>query len=466
MRGFWLLFCCVTLLRALCAFFFPLGVDESYQISIGRDWSLSYYDHPPLSFWANNLFGKFGDHPFLYRLPSLIFGSISLYFIWRITADIASTRAAFIAALLYAAAPFFFLSGGVFVVPDPALNTGLLLAAWGSIQLMSRASKAAWLCIGMGLAIAFLSKYQGALMGITLLGLAVCEPKLRPHIRSLGFIFALALAVLGALPVLVWNINNDWASMAFHSGRTGGNLGLQNITTMLLGQAAYLLPATFIVLLCTLLQKQIWRTAPLRLLAWLGVIPIAFFNLIYLFSQNSLPHWTMPGWLMLIPLAAIWLEGRLALWRWRLFFTATAIPIWLFILLFALHARTGILTQNDAELPHWDDTREMMVLDNLAQKMQNWDPQPDYIAAQNWQDAARLDVALGGQWPIKVLGDTPHHYAYIKGGKLKGQGVLLIPDLLTHPKHHVENATKMPPILIKRGKRDYIRVEVFRLGAE
>jgi hypothetical protein len=39
------------LLRLLLAASIGLAVDESYAVTAARDWSLSYFDHPPLSFW-------------------------------------------------------------------------------------------------------------------------------------------------------------------------------------------------------------------------------------------------------------------------------------------------------------------------------------------------------------------------------------------------------------------------------
>ncbi len=28
-----------------------LGIDESYMVAAGREWQLSYFDHPPIAWW-------------------------------------------------------------------------------------------------------------------------------------------------------------------------------------------------------------------------------------------------------------------------------------------------------------------------------------------------------------------------------------------------------------------------------
>ena len=42
--------------RLVTAASIGLGVDESYTISIAREWSLSYFDHPPLHLWIVHAF--------------------------------------------------------------------------------------------------------------------------------------------------------------------------------------------------------------------------------------------------------------------------------------------------------------------------------------------------------------------------------------------------------------------------
>ena len=49
----------VTLIgRLILALTVGLGVDESYQVSVSRPLSLSYFEHPPLAFWIPGVIGR------------------------------------------------------------------------------------------------------------------------------------------------------------------------------------------------------------------------------------------------------------------------------------------------------------------------------------------------------------------------------------------------------------------------
>ena len=99
-------------MRLIFAYFLPLGVDEAYQITIGREFDWSYYDHPPLSFWlpriVANILGL--ESILIYRLPSIIFGSITIYALYGIGLQICGKATALWSALLYCISPFFFFS--------------------------------------------------------------------------------------------------------------------------------------------------------------------------------------------------------------------------------------------------------------------------------------------------------------------------------------------------------------------
>ena len=64
------------------------------------------------------------ENIFLYRLPAIIFGSITLFGLYGIGLLLEGRKAAFWTIVLYIFSPFFFFSGGMFAVP-----VGPLIAA-------------------------------------------------------------------------------------------------------------------------------------------------------------------------------------------------------------------------------------------------------------------------------------------------------------------------------------------------
>ena len=99
----------------------PLINDEAYTLTISRHFSLSYFDHPPLMMWLSYFFHLFeiSDY-YIYRIPHIVFGIMTSFFLYKITSLIYSENEGIIAAILYFVSPFFFLSGGLFIVPDAA----------------------------------------------------------------------------------------------------------------------------------------------------------------------------------------------------------------------------------------------------------------------------------------------------------------------------------------------------------
>ena len=70
--------------QSFLATYIPLINDEAYAIAVLKQFSLSFFDHPPLGFLSSQIFPKiFGfENEVLYRLPFLLYGfatSIVLY---------------------------------------------------------------------------------------------------------------------------------------------------------------------------------------------------------------------------------------------------------------------------------------------------------------------------------------------------------------------------------------------------
>ena len=101
----------------------PLINDEAYTLTISRHFSLSYFDHPPLMMWISYFLHIFESLDFyIYRIPYIFFGVLTSYFLYKIASLIYSKEAGTAAAILYFVSPFFFFSGGLFIVPDASLN--------------------------------------------------------------------------------------------------------------------------------------------------------------------------------------------------------------------------------------------------------------------------------------------------------------------------------------------------------
>ncbi|MDA9702970.1 glycosyltransferase family 39 protein, partial [Paracoccaceae bacterium] len=130
----------------------PLINDEAYTLTISRYFSLSYFDHPPLMMWISyclHLLEVFQLH--IFRAPFIGFGLLTSFFLYKITSKFYSKQAGTVSAILYFISPFFFFSGGLFVVPDASLNFSVAGATYIAIRLIFYKEDNIYLWLSLGL---------------------------------------------------------------------------------------------------------------------------------------------------------------------------------------------------------------------------------------------------------------------------------------------------------------------------
>src|SRR5437762_2119195 len=118
--------------RVVLAGLLGLGVDESYEVVLSRVPSLSYFDHPPLSFWIAGAVGRVAgtEHRVLLRLPFILIFAGTTFVMFRLTVRLYGERAGFLAALLLNLAPVFSISAGGWILPDGPLELAIVATAF------------------------------------------------------------------------------------------------------------------------------------------------------------------------------------------------------------------------------------------------------------------------------------------------------------------------------------------------
>jgi len=470
-------------LRLVIVVLMPLGVDESYAVAVAREFTWSFFDHPPIGFWAPviaaNITGL--ETPFVLRLPDLAFGGASAWLVYLIGRELAGHRAGLWGLGLFALSPAFALAGAL-ILPDGPLEMGSAFAVYWLVRIVKSSGRATivpWIWVGIGLAIAMASKYQAGLIPVSILVFALVTPVGRRWFVVPGPYVASGIGLIGLAPVIWWNAQNGWASFLFQGGRTGDGLQLANFALMLLGQAVYLLPPVVVVALLGLGSALRSGRAEQLLVALVALGPIVMFNVLYLFSANSLPHWTMPGWQFAMPLAGVWLAGATPVWRRRayLWLIGVAAVTYALILLVVLHLNTGVLTRFFYDSPpDWDNTLSAFDYRGLRPALAARGDLDgvQMIAATDWQSAGAMSLAFAGEMPLRVLADKAHHFAYMRGARAGGAALLLspqplaraaerLPALLQLARQTDAQARALAPVILQRGGLAYAAVNVIRL---
>ncbi|MBV0913628.1 ArnT family glycosyltransferase [Anianabacter salinae] len=482
-RAAWVLFAALMAARALLAWLLPLGWDETYAIAVARDYSLSFSDHPPLGFWAPvfaaDLTGI--EHAFVYRLPALVFGAGTFWGLYGIGYRLGGDRVALWTGALFAVTPIFTVLFGFMAVPDSPLGCFAALAVLALLTLIERPYAGLWLWLagGAALGLALMSKYHAGLFALSILVFALASRTGRGCLVRPGFWLAVGVALLGLLPVLAWNIGNDWASFGFHSGRTSTSFQPANFSKMLAIQTVMLLPPVALLCLRGLIHAGRRRDPALGLVAAVALGPILAFSLVFALTPLSFAHWTMPGWLFAIPLAALWLshQDTARVRRNARWVAGFAIPFWLLVPVFLLHVHTGLLTRFTHDTaPLWDDTRSVFDYAPLrgALAERGLLEGTDVLVAREWIEGGVFSTALHGAYPVRLIEGDLHHFRYLPGMTATGETLALsahlIPDagaqaqaFLSKVRQLDAGATLHEPVILTRGGRPYLNISVVSL---
>lgn len=464
----------------------PLTLDEAYATAVAREYSLSFFEHPPISFWlpvlAADLTGV--NATFVYRLPFLLIGLGITWMLFLIGREIGGSRVGVWSAVLFCAAPSLFLASGVWAVPDGPLNLASTIVVYFLVRIAKfdgTAPLRLWVYGGIAMAFALASKYQAAWLPVGVLLFMVLHPVGRRWFLQPGVYLAGVIGLTGLLPVLIWNAGHDWVTFRFHGDRVTGGLHLGHFGAMLSVQAIYLLPTGMFVAVMGFWHGLRNRLrADVYLLVFLAAGPILIFNYINLTSTASLAHWSMPGWLIAFPLAALWLIGRgeLAIrrfWRWMVGMLAV---VWLVLLLLVGQANTGWFTRPFYDRPpDWDNTISLFDFNDLKPELIKrglWQ-NTEVFMANSWAYGGLLDSFMGSEKPMRIFDlNSAHHFVYLSDAAATGAALFMEPSRLrdaavtntqTLASARVldPDAVLLPALILNRGGQPYVSVSLVRL---
>jgi 4-amino-4-deoxy-L-arabinose transferase-like glycosyltransferase len=433
-------------LRFLLAESTGLGVDESYAVAVARQFSLSYFDHPPLHFWLAGGMAKLAhsESGEVVRFPFVVCFAATTWLMYRIGARFFGEHAGALAALLLNISPVFSVTAGGWVLPDGPLMLFMLASVAvivdilfedastfaprqipgqpGPSQMLRGPDTLRWMAAGIFAGLAMLSKYHGVfVLAGTFLFLLTSAPHRKWLARPGPYVGALAsLAMI--TPVLAWNRGHAWVSFAFQGGRAAGRGGLHldAMLASIAGQAAYVLPWIWVPLVVVLWGAL--RTGPRDTARWflvcIGIGPIVAFTLVALRGDTGLPHWQAPGYLMLFPVLGAAIASRLdrgdALARRWLRWSAWSFLVLVVIL--ATQTANGWMERVAPSLfATGDPTTDMVSWRELRPTLdaKGMLAHGEFLAAPSWIQAGQSALGAGPDIPVLCLCSDPHHFYYM-----------------------------------------------------
>jgi hypothetical protein len=431
-----------ALLRGFLAYFLEFGNDEVYYWTYAMypDWS--HFDHPPMVGWFIQLFScnLLFTSEFFLRLSSVVCMTANTYLIYLIGKQVKNEQTGFYAALLYTASIYAFVITGIFILPDTPLSIFTFLAVLQFVKYFQNEKNKHLLLAGLFAGLSMLSKYSGVFIWIGI-GLYVIFYSRKEFKNPFLYLSALISAVC-MIPVLLWNVNNEFISFTFHGNRVGffGDFHPEYFLTELVGEFAYNNPVNFMLIIIALMAlikgNRFISDMPKRLILCLS-LPMIMLFWFFSLTRQILPHWTSPSFVLLLIVVAAQLADKYEVKNNELKIPNTILAS-LFVLVFVLivgvaEIKTGFiplkLSEKAQTVQHYgkgDFTLDMYGWRKIKPEFQEirknavkngFMKEDDGMVAMKWFPLANMDYYVAYPLGIDIYGfrdpSEIHKYAWI-----------------------------------------------------
>ena len=342
-------------------------------------------------------------------------------------------------------------------MPDTPLMLFWLLAFWMAVKAEKKQNL---VLFGLFAGLAMLSKYSG--MGLYILIFN------RKQLKNPYLYISLLLSALCCLPILYWNLQNDFISFTFHSERVGGGaINISTFGTELAGEFFYNNPVIFVLAVMAVVaafKKKIDMDRPTLRLVLCSALPLILVFLGFSLTRPTLPHWNAPAYILLIILIANMMsskhpnqEASFKIPKGIL----AALSVMLFVVVVgSIEIKTGFIPLDrhtePEKLGRDDFTLDMYGWKQLEQKFAALREEKiaegvmqaeDGIVADEWFPLANLDYYVARPLDMKVMGvgwpHNLHKYLWIneeRGGFKKGESYWFLSD-----SHYFKNPEALYP---------------------
>ncbi|WP_172806885.1 glycosyltransferase family 39 protein [Endozoicomonas arenosclerae] len=415
----------VFLIHLIMASGVPLGVDEAHYALYALYPALSYFDHPPMVGWLQMLVAPLGYDEFTVRLIPAILYALSSYLAYRVSSKLFPEGPAWtglVAVFLINTAPILQLMGWGLVPDLPLMVFGLL-----SLELISRIHKENrlldWVMLGLVYGLAGLSKYTAVFLPLGMIIFMVQHHGLK-WLLNLGPWLAAIIALVAIAPVLIWNAENDWASLAYQFDRGVGvkewsakeAISMQLAQMILYSILAYVAAiAATVSLIRNRIPEQ--DRASCWLIIW-SAFPVLLVISWSAGDGTVLPNWPALGWTLLAPLSAYWIcRAWSKLWVkiLALFSSVLSLSLIGFVFLFLAFMPLStfpFMAPAIKDLVGWEEAA-----DQAESLRQDWVTEAGIepvLMVDNWSKASRIAWYAYPQ-PVQLLTDRLTQFDFWHG---------------------------------------------------
>lgn len=400
---------------------------DAYYYFYGQHFALSYFDHPPAIAWILRAFTDlFGRHVFVIKLADTLVTIGTLLAFYRLSRCFLSLPRAWNGLLLLSATLMVTILSLV-STPDVPLLFFWSLSLIAIYRAVFEERKGYWIWAGIAMGMAFDSKYTAIFLPAGAVLYLLLSGQHRRYLWSPWFFASILFFCITILPVVIWNVDNNFASFRFQSSERVGGVEFHPLDFFgVIGhQAAILLPVLLVALFyyCyKLVRKYKWHITriPARQLFLLCFfLPVFAIFLVISPIYWVKINWMMPAYITGIIWISTWITFKYVRWQW--------------ICSLVVH---GVLAAEIIFYPvpiHSDDT--MIGWGGLGTGVKSLAAEypDDFIfSADDYKTSAMLNLYLGHMvYSRNIIGENALQFDFIGTdmNALKGRNALFINSL-------------------------------------
>jgi hypothetical protein len=249
-----------ALWTALPAALWPnLPLDLIEALTYGREWQLGYDKLPPLPWWLIEIAYQAFGHDWVFYLIAQITVLAAFTCVWMLARRLVGPAGALVAVLIVDGLHYFGFTAAKF--NHDVIQLPFWALAGLSLHGALRGGRMRdWCLLGIAGGLALWAKYFVVMLALPMAAFLLLDRDARPALRTAGPYVAALIAVLIALPHLVWLVDNDFLPFRYADARAAPVRGLLDHLlhplAFVAGQVFWLLPSGVIAL------PLVWPRAP------------------------------------------------------------------------------------------------------------------------------------------------------------------------------------------------------------
>lgn len=191
-----------------------LSMDELGQCAQACNMNLSYVEHPPLLALTNRLFMLvFGNTDLTPRIVSTIALFCTAYIVYCFAKKIFDSYSALVSVLLIYSLPMLYT---LETVSDILYIMFYIVSVYIFYIIISEKRAKYLYLLGITLGLGLLSKYQTFLLFPSIILYLIISKKDYYLFKRKELYFSFIIPVLMFIPVIIWNYQNDFATLSYH----------------------------------------------------------------------------------------------------------------------------------------------------------------------------------------------------------------------------------------------------------